>query len=207
MYFSHLGVFLISVKPLATEITENKTTPKICKITVLALAITVLSSTKTKKTQGNRENVLSLYALWGLAGPRRRRRRTSCVRRLSSFDDRPSNVRSVMLLHRHIIGLYDYQACSVGLKMDVYMHRRQESRSQSTVDNRSTEFEVTTSLRRNTVCTSVIVGCGVKMKRRLSAMCGLLLFSPKLTKTLSIRTRLLLSSKRSSLSLYRLRDV
>ena len=89
----------------------------------------------------------------------------------------PSNVRSVMPLHSWLlIGLYDYQACSVGLKMDVYMHRRQESRSQSTVDNRSTEFEVTTSLRRNTVCTSVIVGYGVKMKRRLSAMCGLLLF-------------------------------
>ena len=32
MYFSHLGVFLISVK-----IKKNKTTPKICKITVLAL--------------------------------------------------------------------------------------------------------------------------------------------------------------------------
>ena len=77
----------------------------------------------------------------------------------------------------------------------------------STVDNRSTEFDVTTSLRRNTVCTSVIVGYGVKMKRRLSAMCELLLFSPKLTKTSSIRDRLLLSSKRSSLSLYRLRDV
>ena len=36
MYFSHLGVFLISVKPLTTESTENKTTPKFCKITVLA---------------------------------------------------------------------------------------------------------------------------------------------------------------------------
>ena len=70
----------------------------------------------------------------------------------------PSKVRSIMPLHRLLIGLYDYQACSVGLKMDVYMHRRQESRSQSTV-NRSTEFEVTTSLRRNTVCTSVIVWC------------------------------------------------
>ena len=35
MCFSHFGVFLISVKPLATENTENKTTPKICKITVL----------------------------------------------------------------------------------------------------------------------------------------------------------------------------
>ena len=35
MSFSHLGVFLISVKPLATEKTENKTTPKVCKITVV----------------------------------------------------------------------------------------------------------------------------------------------------------------------------
>ena len=34
MYFSHLGVYLISVKPLTTENTENKTTPKISKITV-----------------------------------------------------------------------------------------------------------------------------------------------------------------------------
>ena len=34
MCFSNLGVFLISVKPLTTENTENKTTPKICKITV-----------------------------------------------------------------------------------------------------------------------------------------------------------------------------
>ena len=36
MCFSHLGVFLISVKPLTTENTKNKTTPKICKITVMA---------------------------------------------------------------------------------------------------------------------------------------------------------------------------
>ena len=34
MCFSHLGVFLISVIPLTTENTENKTTPNICKITV-----------------------------------------------------------------------------------------------------------------------------------------------------------------------------
>ena len=34
-YFSHLGVFLILVKPLTTEITVNGTTPKICKITVV----------------------------------------------------------------------------------------------------------------------------------------------------------------------------
>ena len=121
----------------------------------------------------------------------------------------PSNVQSVMPLHRLLIGLYDYQACSVGMKMDVYMHRLQELRSQTTV-NRSTEFEVTTSLRRNTVCTSVIVGYGVKMKEVFASPCNVRVvtfFSPKLTKTSSILERLLLSSKRSSLSLHRLRDV
>ena len=46
--------------------------------------------------------------------------------------------------------------------MDVYMHRRQESRSQSTV-NRSTE------VLAKEHCTSVIVGYGVKMKIRLRA--------------------------------------
>ena len=35
MCFSHSGVFLFSVKPLTTENAENKTTPKICKITVI----------------------------------------------------------------------------------------------------------------------------------------------------------------------------
>ena len=40
MCFSHLGVFLISVKPLTTENTENKTTSKICKITVCLFAPT-----------------------------------------------------------------------------------------------------------------------------------------------------------------------
>ena len=35
MYFSHLRVFLISVKPVTTENTENKTTPKFFKITVV----------------------------------------------------------------------------------------------------------------------------------------------------------------------------
>ena len=83
----------------------------------------------------------------------------------------PSNVQSVMPLHRLLIGLYDYQACSVGLKMDVYMHRVRELRSQTTV-NRSTEFEVTTSLRRNTVCTSVIVGYCVKMKEVFASPCN-----------------------------------
>ena len=155
-----------------------------------------------------RERTLSVRTL-GPCGPAMAKKKN--LLRPSSFLLRrsPSNVRSVMPLHSLLIGLYDYQACSLGLKMDVYMHRRQESRSQSTV-NRSTEFEVTTSLRRNTVFTSVIVGYGVKMKRRLcvSVQCaGCYFFSPKLTKTSSIRNRLLLSSKRSSLSLYRLRDV
>ena len=36
MCILYLGVFLISAKPLTTENTENKTTPKICKITVMA---------------------------------------------------------------------------------------------------------------------------------------------------------------------------
>ena len=38
MCFSHLGVFLMSVKPLTTENTKNKTLPKICKITVASTA-------------------------------------------------------------------------------------------------------------------------------------------------------------------------
>ena len=73
-----------------------------------------------------------------------------------------------MPLKRLLIGLYDYQACLVGLKMGVYMHRRQESRSQSTA-NRSTEFEGDDVLAKEH-CTSVIVGYGVKMKRRLCVL-------------------------------------
>ena len=42
--FSNLGVFLISVKPLTTENTENKTTPKICKITVMLVFHVVFSA-------------------------------------------------------------------------------------------------------------------------------------------------------------------
>ena len=48
--FSHLGVFLISVKPMTTENTENKTTPKICKITVHCAA--VFSSSKFEQSDG-----------------------------------------------------------------------------------------------------------------------------------------------------------
>ena len=37
MYFSHLGVFLVSVKPLTIENTENKSKPNMCKITAFIL--------------------------------------------------------------------------------------------------------------------------------------------------------------------------
>ena len=49
MYFSHLGVSLISVKPLTTENTENKTTPKICKITVFKKKLTFQWNLDLKK--------------------------------------------------------------------------------------------------------------------------------------------------------------
>ena len=38
MCFLHLGVFLISVKPLTTENTENNTSPKICKLQYVCFA-------------------------------------------------------------------------------------------------------------------------------------------------------------------------
>ena len=130
------------------------------------------------KTQGNRENVLSPYALWGLAGPRRQRRRTSCVHRLSSFDDRQAMYEASWPLHRLLIGLYDYQACSVGLKMDVYMHRPQESqepkhsqqidrvRGDDVLAKEHCLYERDSRLRCEDENTSL----------HLSAMCGLLLF-------------------------------
>ena len=119
------------------------------------------------KTQGNRENVLSPYALWGLAGPRRQRRRTSFVRRLSSFDDhqamyeascRYTGFSLVSMTTKHAQLAWKWMYTCTGAK-------NRGAKAQSV--NRSTEFEVTTSLRRNTVFTSVIVGYGVKMKRRL----------------------------------------
>ena len=48
------------------------------------------------------------------------------------------------------------------------MRELQASQSQSTV-YKSTELEAVMSLGRNNVCTTVIIGYGVKMKRRL---CG-----------------------------------
>ena len=44
MHFCYLGVFLISVKPLTTVKTEYKTTPKVCKITVIQRNIIQLLS-------------------------------------------------------------------------------------------------------------------------------------------------------------------
>ena len=129
----------------------------------------------------------------------------------------PSNVRSVMPLHRLFIGLYDYQACSVSLKMDVYMHRlgskNRGAKPQSTM--------VYHGLQINRIRGDDILAkkdCVYERDRRLrceeerrlcvSVQCaGCWFFSPKLTKTSSIRVRLLLSLKRSSLSLYCLRDV
>ena len=60
----------------------------------------------------------------------------------------PSNVRSVMRLHRILIGLSWLTSMLSKRENGLYMHRLQESRSQSTI-YRSTEFEVTTSLRRD----------------------------------------------------------
>ena len=40
--FSQLGAFLTSVIPLATEITEKKTKPKVCKITVFQVGLSYL---------------------------------------------------------------------------------------------------------------------------------------------------------------------
>ena len=76
-----------------------------------------------ENTRKQRERTLSVHTL----GPSRAATvKKKNLLRPSSFLLRrsPSNVRSVMPLHRLLICLYDYQVCSVGLKMDVYMHRR-----------------------------------------------------------------------------------
>ena len=161
------------------------------------------------KTQGNRENVLSPYALWGLAGPRRRRREPlasvvfppstiakQCTKRHAATHASHWSLWLPSMLSRPENGCIHAQAPRIAEPK----HSQQIDRVRGD-DVLAKEH-----------CTSVIVGYGVKMKRRqslrLSAMCGLLLFfSLKLTKTSSIRDRLLLSSKRSSLSLYHFRDV
>ena len=55
---SHLGVFLISVKPLSTKNTENKTSPKICKITVLLLV--KLEARRSSQSQSKKGTELSV---------------------------------------------------------------------------------------------------------------------------------------------------
>ena len=126
----------------------------------------------------------------------------------------PSNVRSIIPLHRLLTGLYDYHACSVSLKMDVYMHglrwapRIAEPKHSREIDRvRSDDvlakehcvYERDRRLRCEDEKTSL----------RLSAMCWLLgfFFSEVDKDVVRIRDRLQLRSKRSSLSLYRLRDV
>ena len=60
MYVSHSGVFLISVKPMTTENTKNKTTPKICKITVYAM----LWVCKTRESDLARCDMYSKSETW-----------------------------------------------------------------------------------------------------------------------------------------------
>ena len=62
MYFSLLGVFLISVKPLTTEITENKTTLKFCKITVF-LEIQSQNDRKKLFLESSRRMIAKSYFL------------------------------------------------------------------------------------------------------------------------------------------------
>ena len=82
-----------------------------------------------------------------------------------------------MPLHRLLIGLYDYQACSVGLKMDVYICRLQDrgAKAQQQIDRVRGDdvlakehcmYERDRRLRREDKKTSL----------RLSAMCRLLFF-------------------------------
>ena len=81
-----------------------------------------------------------------------------------------------MPLHRLLIGLYDQKACSVGLKMDVYMHRRQAKpkhsqridrvRGDDVLEKEYCLYERDRRLRCEDEKTSL----------RLSATCGLLLF-------------------------------
>ena len=151
------------------------------------------------KTQGNRENILSPYALWGLAGPRRRRR-TSCVRRLSSFDDRQA-------MYEASCRCKCFSLVSMTTKHAQYAWKWMYIHAQAPRIAEPKHSQQIDRVRGDDVlakehCTSVIVGYGVKMKRRLcvSVQCaGCYFFSLKLTKTSSIRDRLLLSSKRSSL--------
>ena len=63
MYFSHLGVSFISVKPLTSENTENKTTPKIYKITVFnILHVCVCVFEREREREREREKDVAAVA-------------------------------------------------------------------------------------------------------------------------------------------------
>ena len=158
------------------------------------------------KTQGDRANVLPPYALWGLAGPRWRRRRTSCVRRLSSFDRqamykgscRFTGFSFVSMTTKHTQLARKWMYTCIGSKnrgAKAQSKDRQSSRWRRPAKEHCL-YERVRRIRWEDEKTSL----------RLSVMCGFLLFFLR-SWQLSIWDRLLLSSKRSSLSLYRLRDV
>ena len=73
-----------------------------------------------EKARKQRERTLSVRTVGPCRAATAKRKN---LLRPSSFLLRrsPSNLRSVMPLHRLLIGLYDYQACSVRFKMDVYI--------------------------------------------------------------------------------------
>ena len=139
------------------------------------------------KTQGNRENVLSPYALWGLAGPRRRRRRTSCVRRLSSFDDRQAMYEfeaschytgflSVSMTTKHAQSawkwMYKLHAQAPRIAEPKHSQQIDRVRSDDVLAKEHCLYERDRRLR----CEDE------KMSLRLSAMCGLLLFFSEVNK-------------------------
>ena len=137
------------------------------------------------KTQGNRTNVLPLYALWALRGRGGEEKNPLCQ---SSFLllRMPSNVQSVVPLHRFLFGLYDYQACSVALNMDVYMHWLQDSKIAEPKHSLQIDRVRGDGVLAKEHCMYERVRrqwCeDEKTSLRLNAMCGLLLFFSKIDK-------------------------
>ena len=118
------------------------------------------------KTQGNRENPLPPCALWGLTG-----RDGEEEEPLASVVFPPSTI-AKQCMKRHAATQASHWSLWLPSMLsrleNGYIHAQAPRIVEPTrTVNRSTEFEVTTSLRRNTVCTNVIVGYVVKMKRRL----------------------------------------
>ena len=100
MFFSS-GACLISVKPVTTENTENKTPPKICKITVLKLSKIICKSgvllahlghqpTPWLCRCGSRGPVLLLFQSSGCWQNHRMLALCNSLRRGSCVDDRSS---------------------------------------------------------------------------------------------------------------------